>query len=304
MVKIGVIGKGGQINSHIEYFRSTSNVELSAVYITDTSVKLKTACPVYSSLDELIEISDAIYILETDDSPFEIVLKAFRNGKHVFIEHISALSLNEIEELLNSRKEANVKCMIGSTVLCHPVYMAIKNETINPQFIESQRRIANDKNDSRNIILDLMLQDLAIVLNMVKSEIKRISANGLKVMNDTVDIANARLEFSNGCVAILTVSKTGMSDENYINFYEENKVLSIDFKHSKAFTYTKSRNSEGQIEPTYLTSAPIDSFQYQLENFRDSIAENAIPLLKLREGYEKLDIAHKILKKINSFNED
>ncbi len=299
MVQIGVIGNGESMRTAIEYLRTTDGVSFSGAYSADE----KDENSFFKNSVELVDTSDALFILASASDPFEIAVQAFRHGKHVFLEQISTLRVDEIEQLLKSRKEANVKCMIGSTELCHPAFLAIRNQPLNPFFIEAERKVEFDKHQSKNIILDLMMKDIALVLNIVKSDIKRISANGHKVMSDQTDVANARLEFSNGCVAVLTVDKNATHGQSRLKFYEENKIASIDLEANTAEISTRSANT-GSLEITRLPLEEKDAFRYQLENFRDSITANANPLLKLREGYEKLDIAHKILKKILSSGDE
>jgi predicted dehydrogenase len=304
MVRIGVIGKGEQTNSQIDNIQLTNDIQLSGLFITDeTNIQTEHTIR-FHSFKELLSHSDAIYILESCNDAFKYALEGFRNGKHVFLEQISSFSTDEIEILLNSRKEANVKCMIASLELGHPAFVSIRNEIKNPLFIEAKRCLAYEKNSSKNIILDIMLKDIAIILNIVKSDIKRISANGIQIMTKETDLANVRLEFANGCVAILSANKIASMPESIITIYETQKISLVDFKNST--TSIISFSSEGEKEVRQLTLSPLKKhpFIYQLENFRDTIAGEADPLLKLRGAYEKIDIAQKILKKINSYKEE
>ena len=304
MVKIGIIGNIEHLGSNVEYFLTIKNVNISGAYCDGQGIENIAGIQSFSDLNTLLELSDAIYILASEQDPYEISIQAFRNGKHVFLEQISTLSVDQIGQLLKSRKEANVKCMIGSKELCHPAFLAVSHQHLTPLFIESQRSLIFDKDNSKHIILDLMMKDIAVVLNIVKSDIKRIWANGHKIIGDQNDMANARLEFSNGCVAVLSVDTNSQHSQSHLKIYEEHKITTIDFELSQTSVLTRAENDNSLLTATLLPLEEADPLRYQLENFRDSILTDANPLLKLREGYEKLDIAHKILKKILSSGDE
>jgi hypothetical protein len=304
MVKIGIVGNIEQLGSNAEYFLTTDNISISGLYHNGQIKENIEGITSFSNLNTLLDVSDAIFILASEQDSYEISIQAFRNGKHVFLEQISTLSVDQIGQLLKSRKEANVKCMVGSKELCHPAFLAISHQQLTPLFIESQRSITYNKDNTKNIILDLMMKDIAVVLNIVKSDIKRIWANGHKILGDQTDMANARLEFSNGCVAVLSVDKNSQHNQSHLKIYEEANITSIDFELSQTSVLTIAERDNSLLTSTLLPLEEVDPFRYQLENFRDSILTDANPLLKLREGYEKLDIAHKILKKILSSGDE
>ncbi|HOZ52359.1 MAG TPA: Gfo/Idh/MocA family oxidoreductase [Chitinophagaceae bacterium] len=304
MVRIGVIGKGEQTKSQIENIQHTKDIKLSGLFITDETDIRSDQTNRFYSFKELLSQSDAIYILESCNDAYKYALEGFRNGKHVFLEQISSFSTDEIEILLNSRKEANVKCMIASLELGHPAFLSIRNEIKNPLFIEAKRHLQYEINSEKDIILDIMLKDIAIILNIVKSDIKRISANGIQINSKQTDLANVRLEFANGCVAVLSANKTASSPESMISIYETQKMSLIDFENSTTSIISFSAHGEKEVKQLILPPLTKHPFIYQLENFRDTIAGEADPLLKLRGAYEKIDIAQKILKKINSYKEE
>ncbi len=304
MVRIGIIGSMERIRSTMNYFRTTEGIVISGVLCNDQTCEEQGGIRTANDYTQLIEWSDAIYILSCAQDQYETSVQSFRQGKHVFLEQISTLSVDQIEQLLKSRKEANVKCIIGSQELCHPAFLAIKKQTASPLFIVSQRNVVFDPENTKNIILELMMKDIAVVLNLAKSDIKRIWANGHKIMSEQTDVANARLEFSNGCVAVLAVDKNASHTKSHLKIYTEKNILSIDFELNRTSILHHPLNDQRILTSIDLPLEETDPFRYQLENFRDSILTNADPLLKLREGYKKLDIAHKILKKILSSGEE
>ena len=300
MVKIGVIGTVKQLDSYARYFQLTDGVMLSGVLYTDLETP-DPAIHIFQNPEELYQGSDAVYLFPNSSNQFDIALQSIQNGKHIFLEDLSGFTLTETSQLLTSSKEANVKCIGGSPELCHPVYVAAKKESVNPLFIDVIQSKAHGSHQGHNIISEMMSKDITIILDMVKSDIKRIWANGAKVMSDQFDIANVRLEFFNGCVAVLTARNTTIMNERKMTIYDEKKIIHLDLKNEIAEISTKE---DGILKTSVSHAKEISLFKYQLDNFRDCILLHAEPIVSLRGSYENADISSRILKKINSFSEE
>ena len=300
MVKIGVIGTVEQLRSYASYFQLTDGVILSGILYTNEETP-EHDIRIFKTPEDLYLESDAVYIFNDSSNHFDLALQAIQNGKHIFLEDLKGFNLAETSQLLKSSKEANVKCIGGSPELCNPVYLAAKLEISNPIFIEVVRSKSNAETGEDNIISGMMLRDITMIMDMVKSDIRRISANGAKVMSEKFTIANARLEFFNGCVAVLTARNTTTINECHMHIYDDNKIIHLDLEHDIA-TITTTENNVLRSSELPVKEVPV--FGYQLENFRDNILLNAEPIVSLRSSYEKADIASRILKKINSFSEE
>jgi predicted dehydrogenase len=167
------------------------------------------------------------------------------------------------------------------------------------------------------VVLDLMIHDIDIVLSIVHSNVKKISASGVPVVSDTPDIANARLEFDNGCVANLTASRISMKNMRKTRFFQKDAYISVDFLDKKAEILRMIDIDDPEkadplamiIEPANGKGAkqiffekpdiiPINAIQTELESFADAINNNSNPVVSIDDGYAALDVANRIIDKM------
>lgn len=293
MVKLGLIGTGILEDLYYDYFQRSNGITWAGHWTGEDN----------ETLDEFILRADAFVILDTP-SPLETVLQAFRSGKHVLLDSVNTLPLDEIDRILSSRKEAGVHFHTGLVDLFHPAIMSLKAQEIAPRFIEAYHSIDRQQPVAHDLVLHEMLSDIAIITHLVQSDVKRVAANGLKGTSNGMDLVNARLEFANGCVAVLTVNHLQQGHKNQFTFYEETRIASLDLV-----------NGESSLWPTLpeTTSEPLkinslhninDAHINRLNDFTQSILEKTKPMLKLRDIYKQVEIAHKILKKVNSLQEE
>src|SRR5258708_15434467 len=142
--------------------------------------------------------------------------------------------MEEARELVQLVRESNVKLQVGHVERFNPAYLAIQSVPLNPLFIEVHRLAQfNPRGTEVSVILDLMIHDIDIILSLVKSEVKSISASGVSVMSDTPDIANVRIEFDNGCVANLTSSRISMKKMRKMRLFQKDAYIGIDFLEKK-----------------------------------------------------------------------
>ena len=224
MLKIGVFGVGHLGKFHLTNWKEIEGITLAGFYDPSNDNALAAAkqhhVKRYINADELINECDAIDIVAPTTAHFELSKKAILKSKHVFVEKPLANTMDEAKELLKLSKEANIKFQVGHIERFNPAFLAAKGHTLNPMFIEVHRLAQfNPRGTDVSVILDLMIHDIDIILSLVKSTVKSISAKGVIVMSDTPDIANVRMEFDNGCVANLTSSRISMKDNSKSSFY-------------------------------------------------------------------------------------
>ncbi|KXK54966.1 MAG: oxidoreductase domain-containing protein [Chlorobi bacterium OLB5] len=167
--------------------------------------------PAYGSLDEMLNVIDALVIVTPTSTHFDIAKRALEKNIHLFIEKPVTSSLAEAEELSKIAGGKNVKIQVGHVERFNPALTAIDKFEIKPMFIESHRLAQfNPRGTDVSVIQDLMIHDIDIILHLAKSAVKKIDANGVAVISDEIDIANARLTLENGCVANLTSSRISL----------------------------------------------------------------------------------------------
>jgi predicted dehydrogenase len=239
MLKVGVFGVGHLGKFHLNNWKEINNVELVGFYDPGDSaaqeVSEKYQLARFLDAERLIDAVDAVDVIAPTTYHFELAKMAIRKGKHVFVEKPMANSMEEAAELVKLVRESNIKLQVGHVERFNPAYLAVKQLELHPMFIEVHRLAQfNPRGTEVSVILDLMIHDIDIILGLVKSEVKQISASGVAVMTDTPDIANVRIEFNNGCVANLTSSRISMKKMRKMRLFQKDAYIGIDFLNKKS----------------------------------------------------------------------
>jgi predicted dehydrogenase len=319
MLKVGVFGVGHLGKFHLNNWKEIEGVKLVGFFDPNNdnakAVTAEYGLKRYMDEDKLMDACDIIDVVVPTDWHFEICMKAVRKGKHVFVEKPLCNTLAEAKDLVDMVREANVKVQVGHVERFNPAYLAVKDLNLNPMFIEVHRLAQfNPRGTEVSVILDLMIHDLDIILSMVKSNVKNITASGVAVMTDTPDIANVRIEFNNGCVANLTSSRISMKKMRKIRLFQKDAYIGIDFLEKKAeiiqMQKTPDKNSFSfdletpNGKKTISVSNPIipqaNAIKLELESFVDAIVNDKPTVVSEIDGYLAMEIAHQILEKINN----
>lgn len=317
MLKIGVFGVGHLGKFHLNNWKEIDTIELVGFFDPNDEnakeVEEKYGLTRYSSVDDLLNNCDAVDIIATTTFHYQLCKQAIMKGKHVFVEKPLANTIEEAKELVKLAKEANVKFQVGHVERFNPAFLALKNVHLEPMFIEVHRLAQfNPRGTDVSVILDLMIHDIDIILSLVKSNVKNISANGVVVMSDTPDIANVRIEFDNGCVANLTSSRISMKKMRKMRLFQKDAYIGIDFLEKKTeiirlhapedkevFTFDIETNSgKKTIAIANPTVEQVNSIKLELEAFAQAIINNTETPVTVVDGFRAMDIAHQILAKI------
>ncbi|MCK9219311.1 MAG: Gfo/Idh/MocA family oxidoreductase [Bacteroidales bacterium] len=321
MLKIGVLGAGHLGKIHIKCIQEIEEFELVGFYDPDVhsaeKVEQEFGIRRWESIDELIDAIDVVDIVTPTISHFDCASRALKKCKHVFIEKPIVTTLEEARELIKIAGEANVKVQVGHVERFNPAFLAAEPAFDHPMFIECHRLAQfNPRGTDVPVILDLMIHDIDIIMSVVKSNIKKISASGVAVVSDTPDIANARIEFNNGCVANLTASRISMKNMRKSRFFQRDAYISVDFL-KKELEIVRIRNvdkttpPEGfildlgmgrgtkQIQFDKPEVQPLNAIKTELASFQNAIQTNTIPTVTINDGYLALEVAHQIIEKIN-----
>lgn len=321
-LKIGVLGAGHLGKIHLKLLKDISEFELIGFYDPDydkamrVSKELGLEC--LNSVDELIEACDVVDIVTPTLSHFDCAKKAIMKSKHIFIEKPITNTLEEAKELIELSHEANVKVQVGHVERFNPAYLGAKDSVNQPMFIETHRLAQfNSRGTDVSVVLDLMIHDLDIVLSLVKSNIKKISASGVAVVSDAPDIANARLEFDNGCVANLTASRISMKNMRKSRFFQKDAYISMDFL-DKTVEIVKIKSIDDDPDPLAIIINPglgkkpkqiyfenpklqeNNAINDELVSFANAINQNSQTAVTIDDGYKALEVAYKILDKLKA----
>ncbi|MEY4052166.1 MAG: hypothetical protein RIR64_1151 [Bacteroidota bacterium] len=317
MLKVGVFGVGHLGKYHLNNWKEIPEVSIVGFFDPNNNnakeVEKTYGLKRYMDEEALIAACDIIDIVTPTQYHFSVCEMAIKMGKNVFVEKPMANTIEEGKAIVNMVKEANVKLQVGHVERFNPAYTALKNASLNPLFIEVHRLAQfNPRGTEVSVIFDLMIHDIDIILSIVKSDIKNISASGVAVLTDTPDIANVRIEFNNGCVANLTSSRISMKKMRKIRLFQKDAYIGIDFleKNTEVIKLKKPEDPETfsfdiethQGTKTISIENPIiehgNAIKAELSSFVNSIKNNETPLVSEIDGFLAMEVAHQILEKI------
>ncbi len=321
-LKIGLLGVGHLGKIHLKCILATSCWEFAGFYDPDE----KNAASVlalypdirrFRSLAEMLQHVDAVDIVTPTLTHYRLAAQAIRAGKHVFLEKPVTETVSEGRRLLALAEKQSVKVQVGHVERFNPAFLALQGVRSQPMFIESHRLAAfQPRGTDVSVILDLMIHDLDLILHLVKSPVRRVSASGVAVMSHTPDIANARVEFENGCVANLTASRISLKQMRKMRIFQPFAYISLDFLEKNAQIVQLFAPDAADLPPQdqlmeFDTPAgkkwlhmqmpeapPVNAIQRELETFYDSIVQNTTPVVSLLDGFRALELAHRILKEV------
>lgn len=320
MIKIGVIGAGHLGKIHIRLLKEIKEFDLIGFYDTNpvNSKKITTEFGIssFSSAEELIDSSDAIDVVTPTKYHFEYAKMAIEKGKHLFVEKPITATIDEAQELVKLSKEKEVKVQVGHVERFNPAFIAIQKDCNNPMFIEAHRLAEfNPRGTDVPVVHDLMIHDIDIVLSIVKSEIKSIYASGVSIISDTPDIANARIEFENGCVANLTASRISLKSMRKTRIFQKDAYISIDFLEKKA-ELIRMKDAKNTDDPFALIIDPgkgktkkqiefespkitdNNAIKDELTSFYHAIVNNTDTIVTIEDAYKALYVAQQISEQV------
>ncbi len=318
MLKAGVLGAGHLGKIHLKLLNQSSKYELMGFYDPSEENALKVVEEFgyknFQTIDELIDACDVVDIVTPTLNHFDCAKTAVERGKHIFIEKPVTKTVKEAETLRDQIKKNQVKGQVGHVERFNPAFTAVKDKIHSPMFIESHRLAEfNPRGTDVPVVLDLMIHDIDIILSVVNSKVKDIHASGVSVISETPDIANARIEFENGCVANLTASRISMKNMRKSRFFQKDAYISVDFLEKKSEVVRMKdvpenpdefamilQNAEGIKKQIYFENPSIENNNAildELESFADAIINNTTPIVSLFQGTEALRVAQQIIDK-------
>jgi len=317
MLNAGVLGAGHLGKIHLRLLNQSEKYNLVGFYDADEAngkhVEAEFGYKFFDSIDALIDAVDMVDIVTPTLSHYDCAKQAIAKGKHVFIEKPITNTVEEAEHIRQLLAENNLRGQVGHVERFNPAYLAIKDDIKSPMFIETHRLAEfNPRGTDVPVVLDLMIHDIDIILSVVKSKAKHISASGVSVISDTPDIANARIEFENGCVANLTASRISLKKMRKARFFQKDAYISVDFLEKKCEVVKMKdapetpgdfdmvlQNAEGVKKQIYFDNPKVadnNSILDELETFAHAINTNTTPVVTLHDGTEALRIATRIIE--------
>ncbi|MEO8445863.1 MAG: Gfo/Idh/MocA family oxidoreductase [bacterium] len=321
-IKAGLFGLGHLGKSHLRILKEISNeregIELVGIFDTDTekneAMSKENDMVINNSAEDLIKKINTAVIVTPTSTHYELAGKCFSSNINTFIEKPVADTTEQAKELVELSKNKNIKIQIGHIERFNPAILSLDNYSIEPMFIETHRLSQfNPRGTDVSVIQDLMIHDIDIILNLVKSKVERIDANGVAIITDKIDIANARIKFENGCVANITASRISQNKMRKMRLFQKSAYISIDFLQNTSEVFrmgdggadnsialTEFVQGDKKIKIFYERPqvAEVNSLKYELNKFFDSIENDTEPLVTLEDGLQALEVANEIVNKI------
>ena len=312
MIKVGVIGAGHLGNIHLKLLNESNLFDV--IGYSDIQELEKNKFQYFEDKEKLISSVDAVFVCTNTPNHYSIAKKCIENFKHVFIEKPITSTLDQANDLLKLSKKNKIKGQVGHVERFNSAFTCVKKTIKNPKFIECHRLAEfNPRGNDVSVVLDLMIHDIDIVLNVVKSKPKVVFANGVCVISETPDICNARVEFENGCVANFTASRISLKNMRKTRFFQSNAYISVDYLEKKTEVvkikdelgddpYAMTiENSSGQKKQIFFNNPNVyqtNAIEEEHKAFAKSILDNKPTLVSLDDGFNALSLANQILKKI------
>ena len=310
-LRVGVIGAGYLGKFHAEKYARMEDVELVGVVDIDRSqaenIAEKYCTRAFTKHTDILNKVDAVSIVVPTPAHFKVSRDFLKYDVDVLIEKPMTTTLEEADELIGFAESRGLIIQVGHLERFNPAVVALHDIVNKPMFIESHR-LSTYKERAANVsvVLDLMIHDIDIISNFVKSEIKSIHSAGIPVVSQHVDIANTRLEFDNGCVANVTASRISTRDERKIRLFQRDAYISVNFANREIAVIKQSNKSKSSIIPGMETNnlcfTKGDALDDELKSFVKAVKKRETPEVTGKVGRDALKIALSIMKQIQDTN--
>ncbi|MFQ5864804.1 MAG: Gfo/Idh/MocA family oxidoreductase [bacterium] len=315
-IRVGQVGVGHLGVHHCSVLTEIADAELVGVFDIDFEKSRRVArahgVRAFSELPELLAQVHALIVAVPTRHHFEIAEAALSSKVHVFVEKPITATVAEADELIRLAEKEQLILQVGHIERFNPAWQALASERLNPMFIEAHRLASFDpRGTDVTVVLDLMIHDLDLVLSIVPSPIKRIDASGVSVVSSEIDIANARIQFENGCVANVTASRISQKKMRKMWLFQKDAYISVDFfrRFSEVFRLVKGSTTtkNGQVRSLEalmnknhiiherLVTDAQDPLKTELEAFLESITSGEEPLVDGVTGQKVLELATEIM---------
>ena len=321
-LRVGVAGAGHLGKAHISNYKEIELTELVGAFDVDREkskdISSEYKVRSFDSLESMLKEVDAVSIVVPTSQHYEVAEEALNNNKHIFIEKPITAKLSEAEKLIELSEKRGLKIQVGHIERFNPAFLSLNKFKLQPRFIETHRlALFNPRGMDVSVVLDFMIHDIDLILSMIKSPIKRIDASGVIVVSDSVDIANARIQFEDGAVANITASRISQKNMRRMRIFQKNNYITIDFLLRKTEIYSIFDEDEefstdnavlvdelefkGKKKKIYLQKPYIsedNALKIELESFAESVLYNKNVKVGPHDGKKALEVALNIIDKI------
>jgi len=308
-IRVGVIGVGYLGKFHAEKYSAMDQVRLAGVVDIDRSraeeVAARSGSRAFTDYRDLLGRVDAVSIVVPTESHCRVGLEFLHNGVDVLIEKPMATTLKQADELIDVADSRARILQIGHLERFNPAVLALKDIITHPMFIEAHRlSVFKDRSTDVSVVLDLMIHDIDIILNIVKSEIQSIHAAGVPVICEHADIANVRLQFESGCVANVTASRISTKNQRKMRLFQKDAYIAVDFASREITLIRRTGNQPDSLVPgtdfQQLSFSEADVLENELASFIQAVRTRNSPVVSGHAGRKALAVALDIMNQVDA----
>jgi predicted dehydrogenase len=306
-LRAAVVGTGYLGRFHAQKYAALEGVELVGVVDIDreraVAVAAETGTTAYQDYREIFDLVDMVSVTVPTCAHFQVAGDFLEAGRHVLVEKPITQTLAEAEDLIKLAEARGVVLQVGHLERFNPAVLALRDELIKPMFVESHRLTPfRPRGTDVNVVLDLMIHDIDLILTMVQSPVKHISAVGVPILSEEVDIANARIDFDNGCVANVTASRVSRQAMRKIRIFQSDAYFSIDFEKRKIAVCRKGGSGcpvpgLPGIVVMEKEFSDGDSLMAEIHSFTEAVRNGSPPVVSGEDGRRALELVLEISKK-------
>ncbi|ALA59926.1 Gfo/Idh/MocA family protein [Nitrospira moscoviensis] len=312
MVKLraGVIGVGHLGQHHARLYATLPDSLL--VGVTDQNLDRAKAiadrhgAQVFAGLSDLLKQVDVVSVAVPTSGHYAVAKACLEAKKHVLVEKPVAVQPAEAQELVALAVAHDRRLQVGHSERFNPIMLAMRPHIGTPAFIEGHRLSSfSERGTDVDVVLDLMIHDIDLVLSFNPGSVEEVRAAGVPVLSSTVDIANARIQFSSGCVANLTASRVSLNKMRRLRLFQRDSYVSIDFQSRQGMVSRRSAHPgrRPSIELEEFKGGDEEPLKLQLESFLQAVKTGGRPVVSGEDGAAALEVAHEVLKAITQFAE-
>jgi len=307
-LRAAVIGVGYLGRFHAQKYAALEGIEL--VGVVDASleraeeVAAEVGAAAFTDFRPLLGTVDLVSIVVPTQYHYAVARECLEAGCHILLEKPVTQTVEEADELIELAGRQGLVFQVGHLERFNPAILALEGALKNPHFIESHRLAPfKPRGTDVNVVLDLMIHDIDIILSMVNSGIKLVNSVGVPVLSDEVDIANARLQFENGCVANVTASRVSREAVRKIRIFQSDAYISIDYQSRKISIFRKDGDGLPvpglpHVSMEEKSFAQSDALMAEVQAFVEAVKNGTPPVVSGEDGKRALELALQINKKL------
>lgn len=307
-IRVGVVGVGHLGMHHARVYTEILGTQLVGVVDVDEerahTIGDNLGVPAFSDFETFIKQKkpDALSIVVPTSRHFEVAKAAMEHGLHVLVEKPVTSTVDEAEELLNLALQKNLLLQVGHIERFNSAVQHVREFVHDPYFIQTHRMGPfSPRISDVGVVLDLMIHDVDIILSMINSELVSISAVGRCIRTNHEDIASAQLEFANGALAQILVSRVSEKRQRQMEIMEAERYITVNYEAQDISVQRCVRGSGGEIvevmeHPVFPKKEPL---KMELQHFVSCIREGKQPMVGIRDGKRALEVCVAVLRQIH-----